>query len=247
MDPTVFKQSLLTLSVLNLVVSTEPVDVAESLVTLANSKWTNVRAVTRKGVCPVREYLSGHTLRVATAFKKLGALGQIVAIEEDQGEPKAEKAEEALDEVLHQDPKNLQMLYVATDLWPHLSEPTVMAAVQRIREQRRTDERVIKSIFIVVPSLDYVPEVFRPTFTVLKDEGLTAAQAKARLDYAFGHLSAKLKEGTVDETVRLCTGLTSSEVDKAIANGYLKARKLKDPDGLDITEAVRDYRKEHGR
>lgn len=291
MDKTTVIASLRALNPLNLVVSTEPLDVARLLAKVLG-KFTlrgDVRAATRFGLMDIRGYLAGDTLkgylhkvqdgkfvvegRRASEEKpdletldeawaeKLSTHGTAAEWKQTPGNgsplrddiPKADwgpKAQGVLDEVWRQDPKDQQFIYLMPDLWPVLDQPKILAALQRFRDEREVDGRIIKVAFVVVPTLGVVPEAFRPLFDVHYDTGLTAEQAREELAGDFGilkHLGVTVAPEELDMMVKQTTGLQTSEVARMCAYAVVSQRPVSTRDKGLTSVGFAEWRKIHGK
>lgn len=276
MDPKTLIHSLRALTPLNLVVSTEPTDVARLLAKVLGriTMNGNVRAVTRSGIIDIRAYLCGDSLignRVHKEQSTLDALDEVIhratrkyfdpaRVADETGRPVnpppevwGPRAEEVLIEAWHQDPKDEQFIYLMPDLWPSLSDPKVLAALQRIKDEGEVDPRLIKLVFVVVPSKETMPETFLPLFDIHYDTGLTEAQARDELAHpkhgVFAILETTPPDG-IDEMVKFATGLSTAEVHRMVAYAITKQRWIgwgKDRPKHPLTlDGFAEWRKEHG-
>lgn len=280
MDSKTLVASLRALNPLNLVVSTEPLDVARSLGKClgALTQRGQCRAVTRYGIMDIRGYIMGDTLMAVArtkeppkdrpALETLDEMWREKGTREQwvRGEPTT--YDRVLDDVLHQDPLDEQFIYFCPDLWAHLSDLTVLAALVRVRDQREADNRCIKCVFVVVPNLDVVPESFRPLFDVHYDTGLTADEVRVDLvgtpeDGNLGeggrragiwhtgilnHLGYKVEPAELDEMVKQGVGLTTSEVSRMFAFAVVNhVRRRKESSAPFTAEGFADWRKAHGK
>lgn len=226
--------SFRSLNPLNLVVSTEPLDVANVLASSLGKYvgWGMVRVATQQGIIDVKSYLEGESLKGYKAPKEaLKTDGDVIG--EAANEPTKPKvwgaAEKNLDTAWRSDPKNEQFFYLFPDIWPVLSDPKILASVQRLRDERQADPRSIKMYTFIVPTLDIIPEAFRSMFDIHYDTGLTVEQAREELGGDKGIL--KMLEVTVtpehlEEMVKQSTGLTTSEVARASAFAVVTQRPV---------------------
>jgi hypothetical protein len=195
-------------AVLNLVVSTEPLDVVHLLYKMLGrlSDMGNLRVATRFGVVDVRQYLQGATMvgwsnRIAGLVEKtdLDTLADVLKNRPadpalgkgmhhwcgkvpEKGAALIEKTDhELFTEMAGQDPKNQQFFYIMPDLWPSLSDPRVLADLMRVKDEREADPRTIKMVIVIAPTLESLPEPFRRHFEIHYDNGLTEAQVLEEL------------------------------------------------------------------
>jgi hypothetical protein len=141
---------------------------------------------------------------------------------------------EVLDDVFHMKTGQAVLIYFMPDLWPHLGDPRVLAAIQRFKDQRVADSSVGKMAVIVVPRIDMLPEAFLPMFDVHMDTGLTEKQAREHLTGVFDMFRLAVVPEDVDAIVKQSTGLVTSEVDRMIANAIVEQRKRPRVDGKRI-------------
>jgi hypothetical protein len=215
-DTAALAHSLRSLTPLSLVVSTEPIDVARALDTLLSGRRTWLQVATMYGIKPMADYLKGKSLLFS---------GKAV-------EPLA-----LIEEMHRSDPKDDQYIFLVPDLWPHLQNLEVLAAIQRFRDQRELQVHVVKCAVIVVPSLSYVPETFHRMFDIHHDNGLTEPQARAEIESLFAMLDVKCAPESLEEMQKLCTGRASSEIARMVSHAIVLQKpwdpeKRLDPAGL---------------
>jgi hypothetical protein len=230
MDIRAFLPPLRSLEPIILIVSPEPLDVAEALGTVIKKLADDTRVVTRRGLIGLKEYVAGRSIRYdlqksCGCAKTPEEMIEIVSKppepvpespDTSKGASRLERLQSAVatfDDILGHDPKDRQFFYLLPDLWPDFNEPHVLASLQRQRDQRTADEFSVKIVMLVTPSLDYVPEVLRSMSVVIEDKGLTSDQVLAKIQYVFGHIDLKEPEKYVDYGV----GLSSAQLNRMIS------------------------------
>jgi len=225
MDMTTLRHSLRSLAPLNVVVSTEPVHVIEEVYGLLHNRQHWLKVVTRYGVMDMGSYLKSKSL--------------------ERGDDATVAPLKGLDEMQRQDPKDDQIIYVLPDLWPHLQDLEVMAALQRFRDHRLTAPRTVKMAVLVTPSLDYIPKMFHPWFDVHQDKGLTLEQAHGLLKKNIEMLGIGCEPEALEVIADLCRGHLSSEVDRMVAHAVVFQKPWREDMKLDPA-GFRDWLWKHG-
>ena len=217
MDPTSLTLALRALTPLNVVVSLEPLDVAKLLRATLKSLSEKTKVVSAsRGLIPLTWYLEGSG-RVTGRDSVFDVLAQVIA----------------------DDPQDGQLFYLFPDLWADFGDPHVFAALQRLRDQREVPGGPfgIKVAILVVPSLATLPETFRPMFEVHYDTGLTEAQvrdmfADTHCLIGASNFNLTFPEAVLDEMIKAAAGLTTSEINRMLADTIMAIREKAKAEGL---------------
>ena len=155
---------------------------------------------------------------------------------------------EQLTEAWRADPGVEQLFYLIPDLWPALSEPKILAMLQRFKDEREVDYHNIKVAYVVVPTLETLPEAFRPLFDIHYDTGLTEKQVREHLVGEAGvlkYINCTCTPEHIDEMVKLGVGLSSSDLNRMYSYAIVSQRKREDKDKF-TPDGMSEWRKVHG-
>jgi SpoVK/Ycf46/Vps4 family AAA+-type ATPase len=145
---------------------------------------------------------------------------------------------DALIHIYKDDPKDEQNFYVITDPERFLPDPHVQRRILNIIHQLHSDIRTIK-IMIFVGQRKYIPEKLARYIEVVEDTGLSSTEITRIVQDACTYL----KLTAPPDAEEMFKGLTSYEVDAAIAQSIVKTKK--DPGAVKRIDpdAVSDFRR----
>lgn len=127
---------------------------------------------------------------------------------------------DAMVQIYRDDPKEEQNFYIITDPERWLSDPHVVRRVLNVVHQLHNNIRTVKIIVFVGPR-KYIPEKLQRYVEVVHDHGLTAEEIEAHVTDTCGHL----KLPTPKDSARIFRGLTTFEINAAIAQSIIKTKK----------------------
>ena len=127
---------------------------------------------------------------------------------------------DALIQIYKDDPKDEQNFYVFTDPERWLSDPHVVRRVLNIIHQQHNDIRNVK-ILIFVSTRRFVPEKIARYVEVINDKGLSTDEISEIVKSACEHLQTSIPK----DAEQMFRGLTSYEIDAAIAQSIVRTKK----------------------
>jgi SpoVK/Ycf46/Vps4 family AAA+-type ATPase len=136
--------------------------------------------------------------------------------------PDLQGIHDALIHIYKDDPKDEQNFYIITDPERWLKDDHVQRRILNIVHQLHNDIRTIK-IMIFVGQRKYIPEKLSRYIEVVHDTGLGTEEIGTIVQQACEHLQIQPPE----DAEELFRGLTSYEVDAAIAQSIVKTKKDK--------------------
>lgn len=145
---------------------------------------------------------------------------------------------DALIQIYKDDPKDEQNFYCITDPERWLTDPHVVRRVLNIIHQGHNEIRTIK-LMIFVGTRKVIPEKLARYMEVVVDNGLTSEEILATVEEACGHLN----KTPPTDSANIFKGLTSYEIDQAIAQSIVKTRKdPANPKRIDVAY-IAEFRK----
>ena len=129
----------------------------------------------------------------------------------------------ACEQIYKDDPRENQHFYVITDPHRWMNDEHVQRRFLNIIHQLHNDIRTIKIVIFVGPRL-VIPQVLSRYIEVVRDTGLTDDQ----INTLVGDTCQMLQITTPKDAPRMFKGLTSYEVEAAVAQSIIKTKK--DPD-----------------
>jgi SpoVK/Ycf46/Vps4 family AAA+-type ATPase len=133
---------------------------------------------------------------------------------------------EALVKIYKDDPLDKQNFYVITDPERWLAEPMVVRRILNVAHQLRSDPKNVKVMIFVGPRLK-IPKKLQRYIEVVQDKGLDDEE----LTELVTNISALVKSPPPQDIPKVFGGLTSYEVDGAIAQAVMAYRRDRLPDG----------------
>jgi len=130
----------------------------------------------------------------------------------------------ALIQIYKEEPLNKKNFYIITDPERWLVDTHVQRRVLNIIHQVHADENNVKILFFISNRLSIPPKLQR-YIEVIYDRGLSEEEYDEEVD----KIAKKLQTQAPKGSIRFFKGLTSFEVDAAIAQSVVKTRKDKNP------------------
>jgi SpoVK/Ycf46/Vps4 family AAA+-type ATPase len=149
---------------------------------------------------------------------------------------------ETLIQIYKEDPKEHQNFYVITDAERWLVEPHVQRRVLNIVHQLHNDIRTVK-ILMFVGSRKVIPEKLSRYIEVIHDTGLTPEEISQQVEEVCGHLKLPVPPNASD----MFKGLTSFEVNSAIAQSIVRTKKDADKPKRIDAQAIGEFKRRQVR
>jgi len=130
----------------------------------------------------------------------------------------------ALEKVYKDDPREEQHFYIITDPERWLKDPHVVRRLLNIVHQLHNDIRTVKILIFVGPRLA-IPETLSRYMEVVHDHGLDQKATQELVEQLCGYLRIK---PPVNST-KMFSGLTSYEVEAAVAQSIVQTKQEADP------------------